>query len=58
MTPDGSRLGVVADYYHKCLYEALLFDYPQNCHTKHCTRHYAKPLLCAALISVIVLLLN
>jgi hypothetical protein len=18
---------------------------PQNCHTKHCTRHYAKPLL-------------
>jgi hypothetical protein len=23
---------------------------PQICHTKHCTRHYAKPLLCAALL--------
>jgi len=25
---------------------------PQNCHTKHCTRHYAKPLLAAALLSL------
>ena len=39
------RLGVVADFYHKSLIEALHLNLPQNCHTKHCTRHYAKPLL-------------
>ncbi len=32
---NGLRLGVVADFHHKCLYEALMFVYLQNCHTNH-----------------------
>src|SRR5690606_32282602 len=46
------QLGVVADFQHKSSIEELHLNLPQNCHTKHCTRHYAKLLLCAALLSL------
>lgn len=42
---NGSRLCEVADFQHKTSFEKLHLNQPQNCHTKHCTRHYAKPLL-------------
>jgi hypothetical protein len=45
------RFGVVADFQHKCSFEKLHLNLPLNCHTEHCTRHYAKPLLSAALLS-------
>jgi hypothetical protein len=35
--------------------EELHLNLPKNCHTKHCTRLYAKPLLCV-LCSVFVCL--
>ena len=44
------RLGVVADFQHKSSIEELNLNLPQNCHTKHCTPHYAKPLLPAGLL--------
>jgi hypothetical protein len=34
----------------------LHLNLPQNCHTKNCTRHYAKPLLGAGVLSVVSLL--
>jgi hypothetical protein len=40
---NGLRLGVVADFQHKCSFEKLHLNLPLNCHTEHCTRHYAKP---------------
>ncbi len=46
----GLRLGVVADFQDKSSFEELHLNKPQNCHTKHYTRHYAKPLLCAAFL--------
>jgi hypothetical protein len=45
-----SQLCVMADFLHKSSIEELHLNLPQNCHTKHCTRHYAKTLLCAALL--------
>jgi hypothetical protein len=42
---NGSRLCVVADFQHKSSIEELHLNIAQNCHTKHCTRHYAKPML-------------
>jgi hypothetical protein len=49
---NGLRLGVVADFQHKCSFEKLHLNLPLNCHTEHCTRHYAKPLLSAVLLAV------
>jgi hypothetical protein len=43
LAANGLRLGVVADFLHKSSIEELHLNLPQNCHTKHCTRHYAKP---------------
>jgi len=50
MNANVSRLCVVADFQHKSSIGELHLNLPENCHTKHCTRHYAKPLLCAALL--------
>jgi hypothetical protein len=43
-------LGVVADFQHKSSFGELHLNLPQNWHAKHCTRHYAKPLLPAGLL--------
>ena len=50
VTHNGLRLGVVAEFWHKCTIEEPYLNLPTKCHTKHCTRHYAKPLLGAALL--------
>jgi hypothetical protein len=47
LAANGFRLCVVADFQHKSSIEELHLNLPQNCHTKHCTRHYAKPMLVA-----------
>jgi len=47
---NGLRLGEGGDFNHKNSCEELHLNLPLSCHTKHCTRHYAKPLLPAALL--------
>lgn len=42
---------VVTDFQHKSSIEKLHLNQPQNCHTKHYTRHYAKLLLAAGVLS-------
>jgi hypothetical protein len=44
-------LGAVADFGAQMLMRSTHFKYSTNVHTKHVTRHYAKPLL-PAVISV------
>lgn len=44
---NGSWLGVVADYYYKCLFEAHSSNIAQMFLRSTSARHYAKPLLCA-----------
>jgi hypothetical protein len=39
------RLGEGGDFNHKTSYEEPHFNYTKNCHTKHCTATFAKPLL-------------
>jgi hypothetical protein len=39
------RLGEVGDFQHISSFEAQMFVEPQNCHTKHCTANFAKPML-------------
>jgi len=55
ITANGSGIAAVADFQHKSSIEELHLNLPQNCHTKHCTRHYAKPLLGAGLLSFVLI---
>ncbi len=55
LAANGSRLGVVAEYLNKSSIEELYLNLPQNGHTKHCTRHYAKPLLCVRCSSFVLI---
>ena len=50
----GSGPGVVTALQHYSWYEESKFKFVKSCHTKHFTRHYAKPLLPAALLSFVV----
>jgi len=44
MNANGLALGAVTDLYDKSSTEELHLNLPQNCDTKHCTRHFPKPL--------------
>lgn len=51
---NGSGLCEVADYLHKLSIEAPTSKVAQKFQSKHFTRHFTKPLLSAALLSVVV----
>jgi hypothetical protein len=50
MFANGFGLGEGGDFYHKCSFEARMFKFTKNCHTKHSTATFAKPVLSAALL--------
>ena len=50
---NGKGIAEGGDFQHKSSIEALHLNLPQNCHTKHRTRHYAKPLLWAGLFRLL-----
>jgi hypothetical protein len=51
MAHNGLRLGEGGDFSHKTPYEEPHYNYTKNCHTKHLTATFAKPLLADALLS-------
>ena len=44
-------LGEGGDFYHWISYEAPHYNYTKNCHTKHCTATFAKPMLADGVLS-------
>jgi hypothetical protein len=52
MTANVLGLGEVGDFNHKTSCEAPMLKFSKNCHTKHVTANFAKPVLPAGVLSV------